>query len=157
MHLKRSWLCLLVMLPLAAWPQLYHDYGFATGVDASKWIDIDDATPNFMGTWSSDLIPLGFEFWFMGQMTDVVRVHKNGVLIVGSQSRQSAFYPMPMDEPQFNTPLLMPYSTSAFWGDSSWVKYRTVGSPGDRTAVFEFKMKKQSNSASYLRWQVQLK
>lgn len=160
MRYKWSWLCLLVMLPLVAWPQRYHGYEFRSGVDSVKWIAIDDTTSSVLmnSTWMSEPIRLEFDFWFMNQFTDVVRVHKSGVLVIDNINYNIQLPQMPMDNDLFSMPLMMPYSTRAYWDpDSSWVKYKTVGSPGNRTAVFEFKMKKSENSSTFLHWQVHLK
>lgn len=149
----------LLLVSSAAWPQRYHGYEFNTGTDSTKWIAFDSAIPAIqMGRWESGEIRLGFDFWFMGQTTDRVRVHKCGVLMLTGRSYNFMFARMPMVDSLFNMPLMMPYSTQAYWDpDSSWVKCQIVGIPGNRTVVFEFKMKKNDNSSSFLHWQVQLK
>ena len=162
MHNKWSWLCLLVLLPMVAWPQQYHGYDFATGVDTSKWITLRDDADEVVflsGEWESHVIPLPFTFWLMDQEVVSVRAHKSGVLLLGSEEVHyiTQLAELPMNDTLYRIPTLMPYGTRAYWDENdSRVMYEVVGVPGNRIAVFEFEMKKSSNSSSFLHWQVQL-
>lgn len=162
-------LCLLalIVLPRAIWSQQYRGYDFTTGVDSAKWIPLDAPTlllptaseasePDVR--WVSGSIPLDFSFWGLGELTQVVNVHKSGVLILSNSGYNEQLYPLPLPGMTIPYSYLMPYGARAYWDDdSSWVKCQTVGPEGARTAVFEFKMKKDPASTSYLHWQVQLK
>ena len=113
-------LCLLalIVLPRAIWSQQYRGYDFTTGVDSAKWIPLDAPTlllptaseasePDVR--WVSDSIPLDFSFWGLGELTQVVNVHKSGVLILSNSGYNEQLYPLPLPGMTIPYSYLMPY------------------------------------------------
>ena len=162
-------LLLFSVLPIGARSQqLWGYYDYTTGASDTMWItltDPDTVLPTYTernnpsySSRVSDAIQLPFPFLLLGYITNVVNVHKNGVLILGNSFYNNPFPETPLPNWPFSFPFMMPYGTRAFWDDnSSLVLCQTFGTEGSRTTVFEFIMKKNVNSVLDLHWQIQLK
>ena len=123
-------LLLFSVLPIGARSQqLWGYYDYTTGASDTMWItltDPDTVLPTYTernnpsySSRVSDAIQLPFPFLLLGYITNVVNVHKNGVLILGNSFYNNPFPETPLPNWPFSFPFMMPYGTRAFWDDNS--------------------------------------
>ena len=167
--MKKQLFLVLAMVLLAPWmmnAQTLESYGFTTGVDASKWVDMTSATQILSPTGSDGLAStvqtIGFSFPFGASSYTQYSVNTDGNLRLGSTATGTVDYTTPFNSTNANSnsPKINAFGCDGYGvSGSHYVKsLLSVNDDGDSMLVVEFCTGTYTNATrnNLYKWQIQL-
>ena len=167
--MKKQLFLVLAMVLLAPWmmnAQTLESYGFTTGVDASKWVDMTSATQILSPTGSDGLAStvqtIGFSFPFGASSYTQYSVNTDGNLRLGSTATGTLDYTTPFNSTNANSnsPKINAFGCDGYGvSGSHYVKsLLSVNDDGDSMLVVEFCTGTFTNATrnNLYKWQIQL-
>ena len=161
-NIKRNTLLFMMLMamfsPLALNAQDLADYTYTTGVDASRWITLDNpqtAMSSGHDDDASSLITMGtdFSFHFGNGTYTQFWVNSNGMFSFSTEPSGTARF-------WYNTcfPKICGISADLKTGDAGYINYQLTGTAPNRVFVCEFVMDPNQLQSSYsdVKWQIQL-
>lgn len=134
----------LFLVPWVTQGQSFSDYALTTGVDATKWVTLDNPTTvsinNGDDTYSG-LNPIGFTFNFAGVGYTQWSINSNGRMRLGNTAISNEYSSQPFSTTNAgnNTPKLAFYGGDLyFYAANSYVHYQLFGSTGNHKLVVEY-------------------
>ncbi len=167
--MKKQLFLVLAMVLLAPWmmnAQTLESYGFTTGVDASKWVDMTGATqiltPTNSDALASTVQTIGFTFPFGASTYTQYSVNTDGNLRLGSTATGTVGYTTPFNSTNANSnsPKINAFGCDGYGvSGSHYVKsLLSVNDDGDSMLVVEFCTGTFTNATrnNLYKWQIQL-
>ncbi|MCQ2297210.1 MAG: fibronectin type III domain-containing protein [Bacteroidales bacterium] len=164
--LQTLMLVAVLALPWASQAQSLSEYGFSTGVDASKWITLPSGSTSLIAASAGDygvstVHDLGFTFPFGENDYTQFSVNADGNLKLGSSVTGTGNYSSPFTATNaaVNNPKINMLGCDGFLGPNGHVyAVHTVNAAGDSVMVIEFATSTYTTTSrdQVLSWQVQL-
>ena len=155
----------IFLLPQASHAQGLGNYGFATGVDSTKWVDISSAR-DMLGcsdddALASELKVIGFSFPFGSSSYTSYSVNTDGNLRLGSNVTGTGYSTPPFSSlnADYNSPKINAFGCDGYGTSLHYVKSSTILTPSNELMlVVEFCLGTNSIISRYnlYKWQVHL-
>lgn len=165
-HVLRLMLLVAIALPTASQAQTLDEYTFATGTNASLWINVPSTATQLIGASAGDdsaspVTDLGFSFPFGENVYTQFSVNTDGNLRLGNTATGTNAYSNPFGSgtATTNAPKINYFACDGYSSTGHYVRYlHTQASNGDSVGVVEFCLGTYNTvtRSNLYKWQVQL-
>jgi hypothetical protein len=130
-----------ILIVIKSFSQQASNYNFTTN-NTGSLVDMSSGTtllvPNSVDDFASTIVPIGFDFWFMGQRYQTFSVSDNGAILLGNTVPTNFATLWGSTFPQPNLPIIAPYYGDMRTQANGRVHYRVDGLEPNRVLTIEF-------------------